>query len=647
DGVPVDVRLKTVVRDDGSGDVEAELSLPGVARVGHAALAVAGETASLHMAPIGDGVRLSGRVRVQGVDRWWPHTHGPQPRYEVSVDIDEKTHLLGSVGFRSLDVDRRDGDFSVIVNGEPVFCRGACWMPVDPVALAAPAEDVDRYLDLMRRANVNMLRVPGTSVYEDRRFFERCDELGIMVWHDCMFAFCDPPADEEFDRDVVAEVDEALRVMSGHPCVTVVCGNQEVEEIAAMNGLGPKTTPLPLFSETLADLVARRLPGVCYVPSNPTGGDLPFRMNAGVSQYFGVGGYLRPPEDARRSDVRFAAECLCFATPPEPETVDEACGGATRAGHDPDWKRGVHHDAGRSWDMEDVRDFYLRALFGRDPLIERYEDAERALELGRATNARLMEMVMSEWRRPGSRCGGGLVLAQKDLRPGAGWGLMDALGRPKAPWYVLRRVWRPVALLVVDEGLNGLVVHVVNDTASSFDGRLSVGLVTGGEHEVERAQTEIGVGPRSAVSVEAERLLGGFRDVAYAYRFAPPSYDAVVVTLEGGSGVVAREVFLPQGQNRSVEMTIGLRAVTRPTDDARVWTLEISTSRLAQWVTVRVPGFDAEDSWFHMAPREVRTLWLRSRGLEVPRGTVAALNCRRSAPVTGEPPSPPGARTSL
>ena len=134
-------------------------------------------------------------------------------------------------------------------------------------------------------------------------------------------------------------------------------------------------------------------------------------MNGGLCQYFGIGGYLRPVESARRDGVRFAAECLAFSTPPEPETIEEVCGGAYRAGHDPHWKQGVHHDAGRSWDMEDVRDHYVASLFKTDPLMERYVDAERAFELGRAANAHLMASVMTEWRRPGSTCEGGLVLA--------------------------------------------------------------------------------------------------------------------------------------------------------------------------------------------------------------------------------------------
>jgi beta-mannosidase len=231
DRVPADAVLRASV-DGTVGTVAVQFFLPGVADAPGAQLRVGAEVAPMQATSEDSGVRLEGRIQLGDVERWWPHTHGAQPLYEVWADFDTDAHLLGSVGFRTLDVDGSDGGFRVVVNGEPVFCRGATWMPVDPVGFGLTPDVVDGCLDRMRVGNVNMLRIPGTTCYQDRHFFERCDQLGIMVWHDCMFAFCDPPDDDDFTREVVAEVDEALRTMAGHPCVTVICGNQEVEEIA-------------------------------------------------------------------------------------------------------------------------------------------------------------------------------------------------------------------------------------------------------------------------------------------------------------------------------------------------------------------------------------------------------------------------------
>lgn len=642
----VDVVLRARCAAAGTGGVvEVGFVVPGAAPASDggsrwdgrpARFVVGGVTAPLELRAISGGVACTGAVTIPAVERWWPHTHGPQPRYEVTAEVGGRVFRLGRVGFRTLRAEQADGGFTLVVNDRPVFCRGAVWFPPDPVSMAAGEEAESHLLELAREAGLNMLRVPGTTVYPNGDFFDRCDELGILVWQDCMFAFMDYPQEAPFADEAAAEVREALGALAGHPSVAVVCGNQEAEEVAAMFGLEPERRAMPLFDKTLAAIVAETLPGVPYVPSNPTGGDPPLRMDKGVSQYFGVGGYLRPPEDARRAGVRFAAECLAFATPPEPRTVEERCGGAARAGHDPEWKRGVHHDAGRSWDMEDVRDHYVATVFGTDPLRERYLDADRALELGRAANAFLMESVLTEWRRPGSTCAGAVVLGLSDLRPGAGWGLVDSAGRPKAPWYALRRVLAPVALLAVDEGLNGLGLHVVNDRPQPVCGQLVVELVARGASVVERAEVAVAAGPHGCFSIGAEEVLGAWRDVTYAYRFAPPALDAVVATLRGeDESMVAQVVHLPLGQARPMEADLGMAATATRGPSGR-WTVEIRTERLAQWVAVRADGFVPADSWFHLPPagRRVVEMWPeRGTDPDVLRGTVQALNCSAAAPI--------------
>lgn len=606
-------RLHARCEGDG-GLVELEARLTGVDPAAVATLRVGAATAAVVLRPgqaTGAGTSETlgvASLRLPEVARWWPHTHGTPVTYPVALEVGGRTLPLGAVGFRTVTVDRRDGAFELVVNGVPVFVRGAGWMPPDPVRLTTEPSRRDHLLELARAANLNMLRVPATTVYEDQPFFDACDRLGILIWQDCMIAFCDPPEDEDFVDDLTEELHQHFTAMSGHPSLAVVCGSQEVEEVAAMNGLAPGRRAVALTDKTVPSLLERLLPDVPYVTSNPTGGDLPFRMDTGVSQYFGVGGYLRPLDDARLAGVRFAAECLALAVPPEPATV-EAMGGAHLAGHDPGWKRAIHHDAGRSWDMEDVRHHYQQLLFGTDPLAERYLDAERALELGRATCAELVRRVFTEWRRHRSTCAGGLVIALHDLRLGAGWGLVDRCGRPKAPWYALRRVAAPVTVLLTDEGLNGLRAHVVNDTDRPFAGVLEVSLYARGELLVERGSAPVEAPGRSVVAVDAEGLLEGFRDIGYAYRFAPPAHDVVLVRLLGADGSpVAEEVHLPVGQARPVEPDVGLEAVARRAGGG--FEVAVSTRRFAQWVAVEVPGHLPLDSWFHLAPGTSRTVAL-------------------------------------
>jgi beta-mannosidase len=584
----------------------------------------------------GSDVVVEGEVVVTGIERWWPHTHGGQPLYAVTVEMGDRTIEVGRVGFRSFEVDRSGGAFRPVVNGVEVFCRGACWWPIDPVDLYAGDDELRETLELVRSGHMNMVRIPGGTVYEDDRFWDLCDELGIMVWQDCMLGYTDPPEDEAYEAEVVAELEQVFGGLGGRPALAVVCGGQEIEEQAAMFGLSRERWSCSLTERTIPELAARLLPGVPYVTSSPTGGDLPFQPDAGDCHYWGVGTNLRTPDDARRCGIRFMSEGMAFATPPERQTVEEACGGAMKAGHDPEWKQAVHHDTGRSWDLEDVRDFYVHEVFGVDPHMLRYLDPERALDLGRAVVAELMARTFSEWRRAGSTCAGGLLVAFRDLVPGAGWGLVDALGRPKAPWFTLRRVLAPVAVVVTDEGLNGLHLHLVNDTSTDFAGEVKVELFARGEVPVEAGGVAVEIPARGQLTVEAGALFDGFRDLSYAYRYGPPPYDVIVVALGDATGRVVSEVVqLPAGLDRPSEPEIGLTATARPGVDGE-WLLSVTTRCLAQWVVVEVPGFGPSDSWFHLAPGASRTVSLAQcrgpgGGPERPSGQVRALNSQAAA----------------
>jgi len=639
-------RVATSCEGD-AGVVEVSLEVGGTAGVPPSARLRVGEVSgALAVRPFDPDdprgnkpgrVLLEGRLVLENVERWWPHTHGPQPLLSAALELDGRSLELGSVGFRTVEVDRTDNGFRLLVNDVPVFCRGGCWFPVDPVNLWTSDSELRATLELVRAANMNMLRIPGGTVYEDERFWDLCDEFGIMVWQDCMFGYLDPPEDEAFLREVAIELEQVLGRLSRHPSLTVVCGGQEIEEQAAFFGVPREQWRFPLLDEVVPELVTRLVPGVPYVTSSPSGGSQPSQPDVGISHYFGVGSYLRDLSDARMCRSRFVSEGLAFAIPPEPETVDEFFGSPTRAGHDPSWKQALHHDTGRSWDTEDFRDFYVGKLFGLDPHLLRYHDPERALELGRAAVVQIMGSVLTEWRSVGSTCSGGLLVAFRDLVPGAGWGVVDSLGRPKAPWFALRRVLAPVAIMLTDEGLNGLRLHVLNETAFAFKGTVRVELFVVGGLRVEVSEREVELSPRGAQIIDATGMFEGFRDLSYAYRFGPPAYDLVAASLlDSEDGVIGEVVHLPAGLCRPREADLGLSASVEVVD-RDLWHLEVTTQRFAQWVSVDVPGFRPDDSWFHLLPGGSRAVTLRPSGSAgVPRGHVRAVNAESPVPISNK-----------
>lgn len=570
---------------------------------------------------------LTAEFAVPGAQPWRPHTHGDQPLYPVSADLGGVEARLGRVGFRAVELDRgADGaGFALRINGEPVFCRGACWpAPPDLVTVGGTRADYEPRLRLAREAGFNMIRLSGVGAYESPDFFALCDELGLLVWQDFMFANFDyPAADPAFVAQVQAEATALLRNLQGSPSLAVLCGGSEVMQQAAMMGLPTEGLAWPLYDETLADVAAAEAPGVPYVRNTPSGGALPFVADQGVTHYYGVGAYERPLEDARRANVRFAAESLAFANLPQPESLKRTL--AVPAVHDPRWKAGVPRDRGASWDFEDTRDHYLGRLFGVDPARLRREDPALYLDLSRAVSGEVMAAVFAEWRRTASPCGGGLVWTLHDLAPGAGWGLIDSLGEPKPAWHALRRVLQPVQVLLTDEGVNGLAVHLVNETAAPVTAALRLAVFGEEPGAVIDVRQPVELAPRSAEERSAYGLIGRFFDLTYAYRFGPRAHAATLAQLIADDGAVL---------SQAMQFAPGVGAwdsggeVAAALDGAGDrWRLTLTAQRLQRYVHIADAGFRPLDDGAPLTPGEPRVIELVRRegsAAERPEGEILA-----------------------
>ncbi|HEY5192246.1 MAG TPA: hypothetical protein VIJ39_00060 [Solirubrobacteraceae bacterium] len=592
----------------------------------------------------GAEVTARGELVVPAVARWWPHTHGEPVLHDVRLRVSSaQTSTLvdaGRIGFRDLKFGATSGHdveqdgLDLHVNGIRVFARGAVWTPIDPIGLSPSAEELRTELVRVREAGMNMLRLPGTGAYETSTFHDLCDELGILVWQDFMFANLDYPiADEDFRATVTREVADTLAALGGRPSLTVLCGNSEVEQQVAMMGLDPSLGRGELFGELLPALIRDSGVDAVYLPSAPCGGELPFRANKGVSTYYGVGCYRLPLEDVRRAGVRFAAECLAFSHVPAERTIEAMLPQAPGqlAGHNPLWKAGIPRENEADWDFEDVRDHYLRLLFGVDAPELRRVDRSRYLTLSRALTGEILAEVFSEWRRAASPCGGGLVLWLHDLLPGAGWGLIDHRGTPKIAYHHLKRVLAPVAVWMVDEQLGGIVAHVANDGPAPLRACLRVSLYREGEHPVGEATMPVELEPHSQGEWNVETVLGHFVDAAWTYRFGPPAQDTIVVTLarDEGEGIISQAIRFPAGRplEREPAERLGLAGYVQMLPDGSA-ELTLSSRRVAYGVEIHVPGFLPSDDGLSIEPggKRVVPLYPCETGSALTGGVLSALN---------------------
>jgi beta-mannosidase len=640
-----DVRLRASVDAEGTGTLRADLHVR--APVDRLRLRLSGPT-GIHegeLRPTGGELGAAGgELRVPGVARWWPHTHGAPVLYDAEILAGDDVLHHARVGFRTLawPPDWVQRGLALAINGVEVFCRGALWTPPSLERPHAEADALRATLTAVRDAGMNMLRIPGIACYESDDFLDLCDELGLLLWQDFMFANLDyPDADPAFMATVEQEARGQLGRLACRPSLTVLCGGSECAQQVTMLGLDPELARGPLYTELLPRLVGESGAGVPYLPNAPWGAGLPFRPGDGVANYYGVGAYRRPLSDARLAEVRFAAECLAFSNVPDAPALADLPGlgpGGAPVPHLRAWRAGIPRDAGARWDFEDVRDHYLRELYGADPVEVRWTDPERYLELGRAVTGEVMAETFGEWRRPGSPCAGALILWLRDLRPGAGWGVLDHTGRAKAAMHHLRRALAPVAVWITGEGLAGMMVHVANDGPDALAATLRVALYRDGEVLVEQATQAVAIDSHGNAAYDLETVIGRFVDIGWTYRFGPPAQDLVVASLETGAepgeAVLSRAFRFPVGRplRRETAAALALEATVamagRAGDSGARLTLR--ARRVVHGLRIDAPGWVAADDALTLEPGVEHEVSLARDGASpdgaAPRATITALN---------------------
>ena len=558
---------------------------------------------------------IEGRIDVD-VPPWWPHTHGTPHLEPCQLELasgGEWTVVdCGRVGFRDIRLDTEDGAVRFVVNGVPVFCRGACWTTLDILRLRGDTRELRRALETLRDSGGNIVRVGGTMVYESDEFYRLCDELGIMVWQDFMFANMDyPVADPEFRREIEMEARQVIGRLHRHPCIAAYGGGSEVAQQAAMMGLPKQSWSNEFFLSALPALCEEMQPGIAYFPSSPWGGALPFHVSAGIAHYYGVGAYRRPLADVKSAHVKFATECLGISNVPDAETMALVMDGTLPPPHHPRWKSRVPRDSGSGYDFEDVRDHYLEVLFGERAADLRARDVPRYYALSRVVSGEIMSRTYGEWRAPASGCGGALVWFWRDLWPGAGWGLTDSEGRPKAALWHLRRAWSPRSIHLTDEGLDGYAIHAINESAEALDAIVEIEMYKDGRSAAS-AQTNATIPAREAITLKADALLGYFSDATNAYRFGPPKYDVVAARLmRGATGeVIAEDFHFPAAMDLRPRRDVKVEARAERRADGRV-DVTLRSDTFLQSVVVSCDGFVPADNYFHLAPDREKTIAFR------------------------------------
>lgn len=440
-------------------------------------------------------------VRVPEARRWWPRGYGDQPLYDVTVSLHDSGSVLDEwrsrIGFRTVAVDvTPDADgtpFTVLVNDRPVFAKGFNWIPGDCFPSRVTRKLYADRLEQACEANANLIRVWGGGIYESEDFYELCDELGLLVWQDFLFACAAYPEEEPLLAEVVAEAREAVTRLSPHPSLALWNGGNEdvwgYHDWGWPEDLDGHSWGWRYYTEVLPELLAELDPTRPYVPNSPYSFDPELHPNEtahGIKHIWDVWNELDYTE-YRRHRPRFVAE-FGFQGPPTWATL-------VRAVHDeplrPDSPAMTAHQK-----AEDGLDKLTRGLAAHVATPQTFEDWHWATSLNQA---RAVAFGVEHLRSLAPFCMGAVVWQLNDVWPVVSWSAVDGDGRRKPLWHALRRAFAD-RLLTIQPRDGGLALVAVNDCDEPWQGAVTVTRRTFDGSELARFDLELEVPARGVAT---------------------------------------------------------------------------------------------------------------------------------------------------
>lgn len=401
-------------------------------------------------------------VRVKNPQLWWPNGLGKQPLYRVTVRLATGDTRVWRIGLRTMTVSREKDEwgeeFCHVVNGMKVFAMGADYIPEDNILARVTPERTRRLLEDCKAANFNAIRVWGGGYYPDDAFYDICDELGLMVWQDLMYACAFYDLTPDFERSIRVKTHQNVARLRHHASLALICGNNEMEMFMAgansalINHRRWEFVPtyphhitdyVKMFEYILPAIVKETAPQTYWWPASPSSGgnfDAPNDENRGDNHYWDVWHGEKPFTEYRKFFFRYASE-FGFQSFPCLKSVEQFTLPDDRNIFSRVMERHQRNQAANGKILS-----YLSQTF-RYP--NSFDDLLYASQL---MQAEAIRYGVEHWRRNRGRCMGAIIWQLNDIWPVASWASIDYYGRWKALHYAAKRFFAPVMISAEEEG---------------------------------------------------------------------------------------------------------------------------------------------------------------------------------------------------
>lgn len=445
------VRLRVIVDTSGPAEHDeiVELSLTDAAAV----------TVQL---PAGQH-RAEADITIEQPRLWWPAGYGDQPLYHLEARLGQQ-RWQRDIGLRSLrwdlSADSAGNRMAVVVNGVDIFAKGANWIPADAFPARHTTERYEQLLGDAVAANMNMVRVWGGGFYEQDAFYDCCERLGLLVWHDLMFACALYPSTRDFIDDIRPEVDYQVRRLQSYGCIALWCGDNEV--IGAIdwfevsrNNRDQYLVNYDRLNRVLDEVVAQADPQRTFWPSSPCNGELDFGDawhddNRGDMHFWDVWHEGRSFSAYTAIQPRFCSE-FGYQSFPSLELIETFTEPGDRNVTSPVMEAHQKNVGGNSRIVE-MFTRYFRFPVGFDQF----------LYLSQVQQALAIKTAVEYWRSLRPHCMGTLYWQLNDTWPVASWSSLEYGGRWKQLHYHARRFYQPIQLFFIGDGATQKLV-AVND----------------------------------------------------------------------------------------------------------------------------------------------------------------------------------------
>jgi beta-mannosidase len=540
---------------------------------------------------------------------WWPNGLGAQPLYTFRarslVNGRVTSEKTTRTGLRTLELKRQRDEagesFTFVINGVPVFAKGGNWIPADSFPTRITKDKYRFLIQSVRDSNMNMLRVWGGGIYEADEFYELCDEMGILVWQDFMFACSMYPATPEFLDNVRAEAIDNVKRLRNHPSIVIWVGNNEVET-AWMNWGWRQNLPASvwddykkIFHGVLQEVTAKYDPSRTYWPSSPHGGlpDDPDSLRSGDVHFWRVWHAAEPFSEYEKQNPRFMSE-YGFQSFPNIETVKSYTVPSDRDIESPIMLAHQRHPRGNQL----VREYMLRDY-------PKPKDFESFLYVSQVLQAEGIRIGAEHLRRIMPHNMGSLYWQIDDCWPVASWSSIDYSGRWKALQYYARRFYNDLLISPTVQN-DRLKMFVVSDRTQAVPAKIRVTLMNFDGATLKSFDRDVSVAPLTSRS---------YFDVPVAELLSGSAGKNVVVYCEllvNEKAVSTHDYFFAPFK----ELTFPKPNITpEVARTAGGFSVKLTTDKFAKAVYLAVAERDGffSDNYFNLAPGKPVTVNFRSR----------------------------------